>query len=134
MAKQLTVGLVDDDPDLLWVLDAMLAGHNCRTELYTSAEQFLDTAPASAAACLVVDINLGDLSGIELARQLVARGFTFPLIFMSGGKDEIVLREAAELGCIGFLEKPFSAGDLIGAVAKATGRSFKPANADQRSM
>ena len=57
MAKRLTVGIIDDDPDVLLALDNMLAAYDYQTELYTSAGQFLETARASRAGCLVVDIK-----------------------------------------------------------------------------
>jgi FixJ family two-component response regulator len=97
MATQLTVGFIDDEPGLLFSFQGMLASYDYQTELYTSAGQFLDAAAASRAICLVVDINLGDISGIELGRHLAANGNRFPLIFMSGDKDEVLLRQADEL-------------------------------------
>ena len=134
MAKRLTVGIIDDDPDVLLALDNMLAAYDYQTELYTSAGQFLETARASRAGCLVVDINLGDITGTELARQLAANGFKFPLIFMSGNNDEHVLRQAAELRCAEFLQKPFSVSQLIDAIAKATGWTPGPPVEDQARL
>jgi FixJ family two-component response regulator len=89
--------------------------------LFASAEEFLGAAATSEAACLVVDIQLGGISGVELGRQLSASGFTFPIIFMTGSRDELHRRQAMELGCAAFLLKPFSADRLIEAVAKAIG-------------
>lgn len=131
MATQLTVGFIDDDPDLLFSLQNMLAAYDYQTELYTSAGQFLNAAAASRASCLVVDINLGDISGIELGRHLAANGFRFPLIFMSGDKDEALLRQAAELGSRDVLQKPFTVSQLIEAIAKATGRAPRSVAEDQ---
>ncbi len=130
MAKRLTVGFIDDDPDLLISFDNMLAPYDCQTELYTSAEQFLKTARTSRAKCLIVDIRLSDISGIELCRHLAAGGFAIPFVFMSGDTDDVVQRQAAELGCADFLLKPFSVSRLIDAIAKATGRGPRPAAGD----
>jgi FixJ family two-component response regulator len=68
-----------------------------------------------------VDIQLGEISGVELGRQLSAKGFTFPMIFMTGSRDELHRRQAMELGYAAFLLKRFSADRLIEAVAKAIG-------------
>jgi len=127
MATQLTVGFIDDDPDLLFSFQNMLASYDYQTELYTSAGQFLDAAAASRAICLVVDINLGDILGIELGRHLAANGFRFPLIFMSGDKDEVLLSQATETGCTDVLQKPFTVSQLIEAIAEATGRAPRSA-------
>lgn len=131
MATQLTVGFIDDDPDLLFSFQNMLASYDYRTELYTSAGQFLDAAAASRAICLVVDINLGDISGMELGRHLAAHGFRFPLVFMSSDKDDILVRQAAELGSADLLQKPFTDSQLIEAIAMATGRAPRPVAEDQ---
>ena len=117
--RQSVIAVIDDDLDLLLALDDMLISLDYRTELYSSAEQFLKTARRSRATCLLIDVKLCDISGIELARQLRADGFTFPLIFMSGEVDEMVLRQAADLKSAAFLLKPFSTRRLADAVAKA---------------
>ena len=78
-------------------------------------------APTSNANCLVVDIQLGDISGVELAHQLAADGFRFPIIFMTGLDDELVRSQAAAAGGVAFLHKPFSAQILNDAVRTAIG-------------
>jgi len=113
------IAIIDDDPDVLEGLDLTLSSCGYRPALFASAEEFLSAAPTSHAACLVVDIQLGGISGVELGRQLSAKGFTFPMIFMTGSRDELHRRQATELGCAAFLLKPFSADRLIEAVAKA---------------
>jgi len=131
MTKRLTIGFVDDDPDVLLALDNMLAAYDYQTELYTSGEQFLSAARASKAVCLIFDIRLGDITGIELARHLAANGFSFPIVFMSGDTDDVVRRQAAELSCADFLQKPFSVSQLIDAIAQATGLAPRPAAKDK---
>ncbi len=103
------------------VISSTLSTFGYSTYTYDSAEAFLRTAAASKADCLVVDIQLGDITGIELARQLTELGFTFPIIFMTARDDETVRSQAAQLGCINFLRKPFSADRLIQAIVKAVG-------------
>jgi FixJ family two-component response regulator len=68
-----------------------------------------------------VDIQLGDISGVELVRTLYSQGCELPVIFITGSRDELHQRQAMELGCAAFLLKPFSAEGLIEAVRKAIG-------------
>jgi len=115
------IAVIDDDPELLEALDLMLSSCGYRPELFASAEEFLNVAATSGAACLVVDIQLGDISGVELGRQLLAKGFTFPIIFITGSRDELHRRQAIDLGCVAFLLKPFPSDRLIEAITSAIG-------------
>jgi len=114
-----SIAIIDDDPEILEALDLTLSSHGYRSALFASAEDFLDTAATSEAACLVVDIQLGGVSGVELGRQLSASGFTFPIIFMTGSRDELHRRQAMDCGCVAFLLKPFPADRLIEAITSA---------------
>jgi FixJ family two-component response regulator len=82
---------------------------------------FLKAATASQANCLVVDEQLGDMSGVEMARQLATNGFKVPIIFMTALEGERIRRQAAAVGGVAFLRKPFSAQLLIDAIIKAIG-------------
>ena len=113
--------VIDDDLEILHSLELMLSLCGYHTKLFASAEEFLSAAPTLEAACLVVDIHLGEISGLELVRALCAQGFAVPVIFITGSRDELHRRQAMELGCAAFLLKPFSAEQLIEAVAKAVG-------------
>jgi FixJ family two-component response regulator len=115
------IAVIDDDPEILEALDLMLLSCGYRPELFASAEEFLNVAATSDAACLVVDIQLGGISGVELGRQLFAKGFTFPIIFITGSRDELHRRQAIDLGCVAFLLKPFPSDRLIEAITSAIG-------------
>jgi len=119
------IAIVDDDPGLRRSLGRLLSAFGYRTEAFGSAGEFLLAAPKSKPACIVVDVNLGDTSGLELVRQLSVSGFRSPVIFISGVEDETIERRAIELGCIAFLRKPFPADRLIEAVKKATGSAIQ---------
>jgi FixJ family two-component response regulator len=122
MARQRNVvAIIDDDEMMRDSLERLLSTVGYRPELFASAEQFLLDASKSEASCLVVDINLGDISGVELAHELSASGFKFPIIFITGSGDEIIRRQAIEFGCIAYLQKPFPASQMIEAITKATG-------------
>ncbi|MGA8589606.1 MAG: response regulator [Pseudolabrys sp.] len=117
--SQKTVAVVDDDPEMRASLAALLAAVGYRAETYDSAETFLVCAAACKACCLVIDINLGDITGVELAHQLCADGLKWPIIFMSGIDDVAIKTQASVLEPIAFLQKPFRANDLVDAIKKA---------------
>jgi FixJ family two-component response regulator len=100
-------------------LEILLSGYGYQIEHYASAEDFLSAAESSKAGSLLVDINLGDISGVELARQLAAGGYRFPIIFMTGSSDEIIRRQAMEIGCVAFLHKPLPEDQLIESIVEA---------------
>jgi FixJ family two-component response regulator len=114
------VAIVEDDPDMLKGVTRLLKANGFGTEDYTSAEAFLGNAAATKADCLVLDINLGGISGIELQRQLTATGQLLPIIFMTAVESEAHYQEAREAGCIAYLRKPFPGRQLIEAIGKAT--------------
>jgi FixJ family two-component response regulator len=102
-------------------METLLSALGYGTETFDSAETFLNAVVASKATCLLVDIQLGDISGIELARQLATDGFKYPIIFMSGLTDDWIKCQVTAAGGIAFLNKPFPAILLIDAINKAIG-------------
>jgi len=113
------VAIVDDDPGMRQALESMLGAFGYATETYASAEEFVRAAITTEASCLVVDIQLGDISGVELGRHLLATGFEFPIIFMTGSVEETHRRQAMDHGCIAYLLKPFPPKQLVEALSKA---------------
>jgi FixJ family two-component response regulator len=113
------VAVVDDDPAMRKAMARLLSALGYCTELFSSGKAFIDAATASEATCLVADIQLGDISGLEMGRQLVVAGCKLPIIFMTACDDETIHSQALESGCIAYLRKPFSADLLIEAIAKA---------------
>jgi FixJ family two-component response regulator len=116
---QKIIAVIDDDPEMRAALVMLLRSYGYSVETFDSAETFLTFASKCRAACLLVDIQLGDITGVELARQLMAEGFKFPVIFMTGHGDVAVERKAAAAGGIAFLRKPFPATTLMEAIKKA---------------
>jgi FixJ family two-component response regulator len=115
------VAVVDDDPAMRKALAELLSVLGFATETFDSAAAFLDAAATSEATCLLVDVDLGDISGVELARRLVAAGFKNPIIFLSGHADDGIRSDAAAAGGVAFLNKPFPAKSLMEAITKAIG-------------
>ena len=111
-----TIAVVEDDPSVLQGLSRLLSAYGFRVHGFTSAESFLDSLVRCEAACLVVDINLGGISGIDLKRRLTASGSDFPVIFMTAVDSEATRQEAVDAGCVAYLRKPFLAKLLIEAI------------------
>jgi FixJ family two-component response regulator len=113
------MAVVDDDPVMRQALDGLLSSLGYRTELYETASEFIAAALTTEASCLLSDVQLGAMTGIELARHLNSTGFNFPTIFMTGSEDESFRRDAIAVGCVEYLHKPFPAERLIDAIDKA---------------
>ena len=106
-------------------LEQLLTAQGYCVELYSCGEEFIRAATFSAATCLLVDIQLGDISGVELGRHLAASGFMFPIIFMTGSQDELTRTQAIEFGCVAYLKKPLKAAELNEAISLAIGKSVR---------
>ena len=117
--RRKVIAIVDNDPSVLEGIDSLLRGSGYLTELYCSAEAFLDAATVSEVTCLVLDIQLDGMSGIELRHRLTASGSNLPTIFMTGCEDDEMCKRAIEAGCVTYLQKPFRADFLLDAIDKA---------------
>jgi len=115
------VAVIDDDPEIRAAMATIISASGYRVETFDSAETFLTCVSTCKAICLLVDIQLREISGVELAHQLAAGRFSFPIIFMTGCGDPVVERRAVSAGGVAFLRKPFSARILIDAIEKAAG-------------
>ena len=124
MLEKNIIAVVEDDAGVRDALERLLTSWGYGVELYASAEEFIGAAISSAAACLLVDIQLGDISGVELGRHLLSNGLTFPIIFMTGSQDEIVRRQALDFGCIAYLPKPLQTRQLKEAIDLAIAQSI----------
>jgi FixJ family two-component response regulator len=113
------VAVVEDDPSILKGLQRLLRARGLAPEVFASAEAFLASSAPARAACLVLDIQLQGMSGLELQRQLTAAGSTLPIIFMTAFDNETARMRAMEAGCLAYLRKPFSAQLLFDAIDKA---------------
>jgi CheY-like chemotaxis protein len=110
--------VVDDDPAFLRAVGRLLKAQGFDVGVFESAEAFHDHA-AQNALCVILDINLGGVSGIDVRRHLAGAHPSMPVIFMSGNDSERLRETALDAGCIGYLIKPFTPASLMGAIAKA---------------
>ena len=113
-----TIAVIDDNPSMLKGLDRLLSAHGFRVQTFTSAELFLENLAACEADCLLLDIHLGGISGIDLQRRLTTSGTDLPVIFMTAIDNEATRQEAFDAGCVAYLRKPFLANLLIDAINK----------------
>ncbi len=114
------MAIVDNDLSMLMGLDRLLQAHGFVTQAHASAEDFLVAPDAAEADCLILDIHLDGISGLELRRRLLDCGSTLPVIFMTALDDEQTRNEAKAAGCIAYLTKPFASQLLFDAIGKAT--------------
>jgi FixJ family two-component response regulator len=113
------IAIVDDDDNLRQLLKDLVARFGFRSELFASAGEFLAAASTCQAGCLLLDVNIGEDCGLDLASILAARGHSFPIIFMTASMSAAVRRRAIDLGCVAYLEKPFKTIDLVQAINTA---------------
>ena len=118
-----TVAVVDDDPSMRRSVERLLNANGFMTEGYASAEAFLSHAQTSTIRCIVLDIHLAGMSGVELWQHLKQAGICLPVIFITAVDDETLEREAIKAGCTAYLQKPFPAESLIAAINNAPQRS-----------
>jgi FixJ family two-component response regulator len=119
LKRRKIVAVVDDDPSMLNAAESLFDAQGFATVVFASAEEFLDRGAATQVDCLLLDIHLGGVSGIELRRRLKDSGSMLPVIFMTALDDEAMRERAIKAGCVAFLRKPFQARQLIDAIKKA---------------
>jgi FixJ family two-component response regulator len=119
------VFLVDDDASVRKALTRLLRATGHVVESYPSATAFLSQARIEGPACVVVDLRLPGLSGLELQQELQRRGQDLPLVFISGDADVPSSVRAMKDGALDFLEKPLRKEDLLASVARALARAAR---------
>jgi FixJ family two-component response regulator/signal transduction histidine kinase len=118
-----TVFVVDDDASMRRALERQLQHAGYRVEVFASAQEFLDRAPWVGVACMVSDIRMPGLSGLDLQASLANAKRDLPIVFISGHADVPTTVDAMKAGAVNFLAKPFTKGDLLAAVNEALARS-----------
>jgi FixJ family two-component response regulator len=120
MPDRKLVLVVDDEPSMLKCVQRLLRHHAYEPLLFSSAQAFRSHVDFDRAACIILDINLPDGSGVELRHRLKADGVSVPVIYMTGNDNPAVRDAALASGCIAFLTKPFSAQSLLESLKEAT--------------
>jgi two-component system response regulator FixJ len=116
MAARGKVFVIDDDPAMRDSLDFLLGAAEFDVTLFESAQHFLDALPTVEFGCVISDVRMPGIDGIELLKRLKADRRTFPVLIMTGHGDVPLAVEAMKLGAVDFLEKPFEDDRLIGMI------------------
>ena len=116
------VFVVDDDLSIRDALTSLIRSVGLRVETFGSAREFLTRQPPDAPGCLVLDVRLPGLSGLDLQRELAEAQITMPIIFITGHGDIPMTVQAMKAGAVEFLTKPFRDQDLLDAIAQAIER------------
>jgi RNA polymerase sigma factor (sigma-70 family) len=122
MTRAPVVFVVDDDPSVRSSLKFLLSSVGLQVESFDSAEAFLQRKPPDAPSCLVLDVRLRGLSGLDFQRELAARNIRIPIVFVTGHGDIPMSVRAMKAGAIEFLTKPYRDQDLLDAVRIALER------------
>jgi FixJ family two-component response regulator len=117
-----TVFVVDDDPSVRASIHELLKSASLRSESFGTAEEFLRNKRPEGPSCLVLDVSLPGVSGLDFQRQLVEAGVQIPIIFITGHGDIPMTVKAMKSGAVEFLTKPFHDQDLLDAIQQALDR------------
>jgi FixJ family two-component response regulator len=116
------VFVVDDDPQVRASIQGLLKSYGLRSECFETAEQFLQRQPPDGPSCLIVDVSLPGISGLDFQQQLKKAGLQIPIVFITAHGDIPMTVKAMKSGAVEFLTKPFEDQDLLGAVQQALAR------------
>ena len=121
-ATKATVFIVDDDPSIRVALENLVSSIGQQVETYAGAQDFLRDCPRDPAGCLVLDVQMPGLSGLDLQSELRHAGIHLPVIFITGRADIPTSVRAMKAGAVEFLTKPFRDQDLLDAIQQALDR------------
>ncbi|MCU0574136.1 MAG: response regulator transcription factor [Syntrophobacteraceae bacterium] len=116
------VYVVDDDPSVLKALGRLVRSAGYEVETFSSAEEFLDFQHRELPGCLILDVEMPTLGGLELQERLAARGIALPVIFITGHGTVPMSVRAMKAGAVDFLQKPFLDEDLLDVISRAVAR------------
>src|SRR6478752_414378 len=133
MPSEAVVHVVDDDLAVRQSLSFLLASDGLPVRLHESASAFLERVGELGAGCIVTDVRMPGIDGIEFLRRIKARGITLPVIVMTGHADVPLAVEAMKEGAVDFIEKPFDDDILLSTVRAALKRQEKHAHQDAQT-
>jgi FixJ family two-component response regulator len=113
------ISIVDDDESMREAIQSLLRSVGFRTQMFASAEQFLQSDQIETTACLILDVRMPGMSGLELQRHLMATQYRIPIVFVTAHGDEEARSRALQEGAVEFLLKPFSEEALLNAIQVA---------------
>jgi FixJ family two-component response regulator len=113
------ISIVDDDDAVRNSLDDLIRSIGFRTQGFPSAEAFLSSNHARDTACLILDVRMPGMNGIDLQRQIVAANWPIPIVFITSHADDDARARALQAGAVAFLYKPFREEELLNAIDAA---------------
>ena len=119
MESELRVFAVDDDPIVLRALERMLRSNNIAVEAFTSPTAFLERPPYDGVACLLLDLQMPGLTGLDVQGAIRGKGMSIPIVFLSARSDVPMTARAMREGAIDFLVKPVDEEQLLDAIERA---------------
>ena len=115
------ISIVDDDESVREATTSLLKSNGFRAEVFSSAEDFLASRYLDETKCLILDVQMPGMNGLELQRRLASENRSIPIIFISAHYNQEVRKQATRSGAIDFLPKPFSEEALLRAIRDALG-------------
>jgi FixJ family two-component response regulator len=115
------ISIIDDDEAVREALKSLIVSVGLRTEDFSSGEDFLESGHVDETACLIVDVRMPGMSGLDLQERMNATQSSIPIIFISAHDDGEARFKALEAGAVDFLQKPFSEDALLGAIGTGLG-------------
>lgn len=119
LSKLAVIAVVDDDTAVRTGIDSLIRSLGWRSCLFASAMAFLDSDCLHQVDCLITDVQMPGMSGLQLHEQLTARGLAIPTLFITAFPEDSIRRRAMTGSAVGFLAKPFSAQALIDCLESA---------------
>jgi FixJ family two-component response regulator len=118
VANDSRISIVDDDASMREALRGLLKSAGFTAEVFSSAEEILSSGRLNGTSCLILDVRMPGMSGIELQERLIASGNAVPIVFITAHAEEAERARAMERGAIDCLQKPFSEDALLDAISK----------------
>ena len=116
---QRLVCVIDDDLSMRKAIERLLESEDYSVEIFTGAREFLARVPHTGASCVILDLNMPGLNGLELQETLAQTGRMEQIIFITGGATVPSCVQAMKAGAVDYLQKPFHDEDLLGAIERA---------------
>jgi FixJ family two-component response regulator len=113
------IAIVDDDEAVREAMKTLVRSLGYNASMFGSANKFLNSEQVDDTSCLITDVQMPGLSGLDLQDRLIAQGHRIPIIFITGHPDDNARARAMKAGAIGFLSKPVNADHLLGYLGKA---------------
>src|SRR6195256_6546061 len=120
---QATVYVVDDDSDVRNAMDSLIRSVGLKAQTFTSASEFLRAKLEDAPGCLILDVRMPGMSGLDLQGEMAKAGIDIPIIFITGHADIVMAVRVMKAGAVEFLTKPFREQELVDSIQHAIDRN-----------